>query len=84
MTKTTLSIALLLSTISVNTVNAEPTSSFSGAKTLMLNQVYFDHQRTLYCNAKFDDKKRITLPQGFTTDTQETGKASRMGACRTC
>lgn len=47
------------------TVIAEPTDSFSKAKKLMLDKVYFDHKETLYCGAAFDEKKHITLPAGF-------------------
>ena len=58
-----LSAALLLPFI----VIAEPTDSFSKAKKLMMEKVYFDHRETLYCGATFDEKKRITLPAGFHT-----------------
>ncbi|MTI62531.1 endonuclease [Methylophaga sp.] len=50
------------------TVAAEPTDSFSKAKKLMMERVYFDHRETLYCGAKFDAKKDIALPTGFHTD----------------
>lgn len=50
------------------TVVAEPTDSFSKAKKLMMEKVYFDHRETLYCGATFDEKKRITLPVGFHTE----------------
>ncbi|WP_297810782.1 endonuclease [uncultured Methylophaga sp.] len=50
------------------TVVAEPTDSFSKAKKLMMNKVYFDHRETLYCGGKFDVKKNITPPTGFHTD----------------
>lgn len=49
------------------TVVAEPTDSFSKAKKLMMEKVYFDHQETLYCGATFDVKKRVSLPAGFHT-----------------
>ena len=42
--------------------------SFSKAKKLLEQKVYFDNRETLYCAAKFDAKKNITLPLGFTTD----------------
>lgn len=58
-----LSAALLLPF----TVVADPTDSFSKAKKLMMERVYFDHRETLYCGATFDEKKRITLPVGFHT-----------------
>jgi deoxyribonuclease-1 len=50
------------------TVTAEPTESFSKAKKLMMEKVYFDHKETLYCGAAFDEKKRVTLPSGFYTE----------------
>ena len=30
--------------------------------------VYFDHQKTLYCDATFNSKKEVVLPLGFSTD----------------
>ncbi|PMK67117.1 endonuclease I [Vibrio lentus] len=42
--------------------------SFSKAKKLLEQKVYFDHRETLYCNARFDDKKTITPPSGFQSD----------------
>jgi deoxyribonuclease-1 len=39
--------------------------SFSKAKKLLQKEVYHDHQQTIYCNAVFDDKKKITLPAGY-------------------
>ncbi|MEZ8292280.1 endonuclease [Vibrio splendidus] len=42
--------------------------SFSKAKKLLERSVYFDHQVTLYCDAEFDDQKRISPPDGFKTD----------------
>ena len=38
--------------------------SFSKAKK-HLEKIYSDHRETIYCNAEFDDKKRVTLPRGF-------------------
>ena len=49
------------------TVAAEPIDSFSKAKKLMMEKVYFDHRETLYCGAAFDERKRVTLPIGFHT-----------------
>jgi deoxyribonuclease-1 len=62
--------AVLVSAIFLlpHVVSAEPTDSFSKAKKLMMNQVYFDHRETLYCSAKFDINKNITPPEGFHTD----------------
>lgn len=50
-----------------NTVN----ESFSKAKRMLEREVYADHRVTLYCRAPFDDRKRITLPEGFTTPKHE-------------
>jgi deoxyribonuclease-1 len=59
-----LSVAFLLPFTGI----AEPTDSFSKAKKLMMNQVYFDHRETLYCGAAFDQKKQVKLPAGFHTE----------------
>jgi len=50
----------------INGALAAPTESFSKAKKLMMSKVYFDHKETIYCGAKFNKKKSITLPEGFT------------------
>lgn len=42
--------------------------SFSKAKKLLENKVYFDHRVTLYCRMPFDAKKNITLTEGFKAD----------------
>lgn len=41
--------------------------SFARAKRLLEREVYHDHRQTLYCGAAFDERKRIQLPQGFTS-----------------
>ena len=43
----------------------ERIESFNKAKKLLEQKVYFDHRVTFYCQAPFDAKKRITLPDGF-------------------
>ena len=43
----------------------EKIESFNKAKKLLEQKVYFDHRVTFYCQAPFDAKKRITLPDGF-------------------
>lgn len=45
--------------------------SFNEAKKLLEKKVYPDHRITIYCNAVFDKKKNITLPDGFTTSKHE-------------
>ncbi len=42
--------------------------SFSKAKKLLMNNVYYDHRETLYCGAKYDANKHISLPAGFETN----------------
>ncbi len=39
--------------------------SFYAVKKEMLNKIYYDHRRTLYCNAEFTARKRIIKPRGF-------------------
>lgn len=39
--------------------------SFYDVKKIMLDKIYYDHRRTLYCNAEFNKFKQINLPQGF-------------------
>lgn len=51
--------------------------SFNKAKRALEKEVYFDHRVTIYCQAAFDEKKRITLPDGFTTPKHEK-RASRV------
>lgn len=42
-------------------------SSFAKAKKQLLNQVYYDHRQTIYCNAAFTMAKKVEAPQGFQT-----------------
>ncbi|MFL7013674.1 HNH endonuclease family protein [Enterovibrio norvegicus] len=60
------SVALLMpfATMAKN----ETIQSFSKAKSILMKQVYFDHHRTLYCGAMFDQQKVITPPEGFHTE----------------
>jgi len=39
--------------------------SFYAVKQEMLGKIYYDHQRTLYCNAEFNGRKQIKKPKGF-------------------
>lgn len=50
-----------------NTTN----DSFNKAKKLLERNVYHDHRVTFYCQAPFDARKNITLPDGFTTPKHE-------------
>lgn len=45
--------------------------SFSRAKRLLEQQVYYDHRETIYCGASFDAQKNISLPDGFTTPAHQ-------------
>lgn len=58
---------LLLIPVSSFAAN-ETIQSFSKAKKILEREVYQDHRITLYCGAVFDDKKLVTVPQGFATD----------------
>ena len=42
--------------------------SFTKAKHLLEDEVYYDHRVTVYCGYEFDEDKRICLPDGFTTE----------------
>lgn len=46
--------------------------SFNKAKKLLENKVIFDRRITIYCQAPFDERKRITLPRGFSTPYHES------------
>lgn len=46
-----------------NTTN----DSYNHAKRMLEREVYFDHRITIYCGAEFDERKNITLPDGFET-----------------
>ena len=46
-------------------------NSFSNAKRLLKYEVYSDNKTTFYCNAEWNNKGDITLPEGFTTPSQE-------------
>lgn len=50
-----------------NTAN----DSFNKAKQTLEKKVYYDHRVTFYCQAPFDAKKKIDLPEGFTTPKHE-------------
>ena len=39
--------------------------SFYAVKKEMLDKIYYDHRRTLYCNAAFSINKRVSQPEGF-------------------
>ena len=39
--------------------------SFYAVKQVMADKIYYDHRRTLYCDAEYDKFKRIKKPAGF-------------------
>lgn len=41
--------------------------SFSKAKKALEKKVYVNHQETIYCAAKFNNKKEVAAPSGFNT-----------------
>lgn len=49
--------------------------TFSQAKKLLLEKVYFDHHETFYCKAQFDKKGNVTLPVGFETKKHQKRSA---------
>lgn len=51
--------------------------SFNKAKKTLEQQVYYDHRVTLYCGATFDEKKKVTLPEGFTA-TKHAKRAEKV------
>jgi deoxyribonuclease-1 len=62
-------ISLLITTLITTTTLAanQEIQSFSKAKKLLEKKVYNNHRTTLYCQAPFDAKKKVTPPNGFTT-----------------
>ena len=45
--------------------------SFANAKFILEHEIYYDHRVTVYCDAEFDENKRICLPEGFATPKHE-------------
>ena len=43
-------------------------TSFSKAKDILQNKIYFDQRLTLYCNAEFSPNKTVLVPKGFVTN----------------
>jgi deoxyribonuclease-1 len=64
--KTTLSISLIVLSISSFAEN-QKIQSFSKSKKTLETKVYSNHQETLYCAAKFNNKKQVIFPDGFHT-----------------
>ena len=61
-------VSLLLSCVVFAADKNVEIQSFSKAKRLLHNEVYFDHRETLYCGAAYDMDKTVTHPLGFHTD----------------
>ena len=59
--------ALILAPSIVFAAGNERIQSFSQAKKILEREIYADHRVTLYCGAKFDERKRVELPTGFMT-----------------
>jgi len=60
-------ISVTVSSVALSSGN-ETIQSFSKAKKFLQNEVYFDHRKTIYCDATFNSKKEITLPAGYQSD----------------
>lgn len=48
--------------------------SFAKAKKMLEREVYFDHRETIYCGARFDARKEIDLPEGFTSGHEKRAR----------
>ena len=64
-------LAALVMTSEAQAGGNEWNDSFSKSKKTLERQVYYDHRITLYCGAAFDEKKNVTLPEGFTATKHE-------------
>ena len=64
-------LAALVMASGAQAAGNEWNDSFSKAKKTLERQVYYDHRITLYCGAAFDEKKNVTLPEGFTAAKHE-------------
>lgn len=69
--KTVLGLAALFAVGAAAAAGNAEIESFNQAKKILERQVYADHRVTFYCQASFDKKKNITLPEGFTTPKHE-------------
>ena len=59
-------LVLSFSSLAATTTNTS-NDSFSKAKKMLEREVYQDNRVTIYCGAKFNSKKKVTPPTGFTT-----------------
>lgn len=53
-------------------------SSFSKAKKLLMNQVYYDHRTTFYCGCPFTADKQIIPSDKFSPTTKHVKRARKM------
>ncbi len=60
-------LSLLLALPALTAEGNRINDSFSHAKKLLENHVYYDHRVTIYCGAEFNAEKMIALPVGFDT-----------------
>lgn len=58
-------VSLLLSQQATASSGNTTIDSFSKAKKLLLNKVYYDHRKTIYCDAEFLPNKKTILPEGY-------------------
>ena len=65
--KTLISLFIVISITTSALAANQDIQSFSKAKKILEKKVYNNHRTTLYCGAKFDTKKKVTPPKGFTT-----------------
>ena len=68
MRKFVLTLTGLLIAGSVFAAGNTTNDSFNKAKRYLEKDVYYDHRVTFYCQAEFDAKKNVTLPDGFMTE----------------
>ena len=64
-------LAALVMASGAQAAGNEWNDSFSKAKKTLERQVYYHHRITLYGGAAFDEKKNVTLPEGFTAAKHE-------------
>ncbi len=71
-----LPLGLMLFTGAAYAANTSNTS-FNKAKKMLERNVYYDHRETLYCGARFDEKKKVIIPEGFKT-TKHVKRAKKV------
>ncbi len=56
---------LLLQSAFATAAGNQTIESYSEAKWLLYNRIYYDHRVTLYCDAEYDQDRNVFLPEGF-------------------